>query len=302
MTDLWDPERLATVGWIMNRYAEILEIGDRVRIGQEGDPCTTYRSSDEVPSARVETIERDADGIIRFRAILESSGAAIDLNNQNVASDRIWEIHPSEVEKIRARILDERSYGHSDDTKHSVAPMETMRDTNSSIEGRIKDMEYRGTEIEQTIAGSIRELAGDMMRLHRGEVPVFSRDFADKYDRTLQTEVSSSDLQDRNDHDLETRDVYKGPDPDTLRDRHDFSDSEEDYESKHGEPQRRSRHDFSDSEEHYGSQDGAHQRRSRNSDTNRSPRGHRDAHDHFPGPSGDGYCDAVVAIDAPDAP
>lgn len=246
MTELWDPERLATVGWIMNRYSDFLRPGDLVRIGQEGDPCSTYRSSDDAPCARVESVEREVDGTVRFRAVMQGSGAVVNLDNRNVASDRIWEIHPSQVEEFRERVENERTHRGTDDDyeeEHAkVRPEEHPEEvaTESSdreddnleklfasdgLEKRVREMEFRGTEIEKTIGASIRELAEDMMRMYRGEAPNFSIRFADKYDLALHTDVS-----------------YQGSHERDTDDRHDFSmDEDGDRPSRSS----RDRHTFS---------------------------------------------------------
>lgn len=250
MTDLWDPERLATVGWIMNRYSDFLRPGDLVRIGQEGDPCSTYRSSDDAPSARVENVEREVDGTVRFRAVMQGSGAVVNLDNRNVASDRIWEIHPSQVEEFRQRVENERTHrgtGDDDAKDHTeedrteesaedVASKSPERESDDleklfesdDLKKRVEDMEFRGTEIEKTIGGAIRELAEDMMRMYRGEAPNFSIKFADKYDLALHTDVSyqgaperATDDYDR--HDFGIDDEDDRPSRSSSRDRHDFS-------------------------------------------------------------------------------
>ena len=139
MTDLWDPERLATVGWIMNRYSDFLRPGDRICIGQEGDPCTTYRSSEDAPSARVENVEREVDGTVRFRAVMESSGATIQLDNRNVASDRIWELHPSQVDGFRQRVQNERTHRGSDGDSEANKEEEDGREEEETSGQRVVD-------------------------------------------------------------------------------------------------------------------------------------------------------------------
>lgn len=214
----------------MNRYSDYLRHGDLLRIGHEGDPCSIYRSSDDAPSARVENIEREVDGTIRFRAVMDGSGATVNLDNRNVSPDRIWEIHPSQIEEFRKRVESDRMHRGTNGEESGDGKMEEMdSDWNGvgseqdfepqreeegtvnveeifrddiGIEKRVRDMEYRGTEIEKTIGGAIRELAGDMMRMYHGEVPSFSIKFADKYDLALHTDVSSHGL---HEHDTDDR-------------------------------------------------------------------------------------------------
>ena len=196
----------------MNRYSDFLRPGDLIRIGQEGDPCSTYRSADAAPGARVENIEREVDGTVRFRAVMEGSGATVNLDNRNVASDRIWEIHPSQIEEFRKRVEMDRTHRGANDgsdaeddgevvsqrenededeqvDRHDHGAVEDLFH-DDAIEQRVKDMEFRGTEIEKTMGGAIRELAEDMLRMYHGESPTFSIKFADKYDLALHTDVS----------------------------------------------------------------------------------------------------------------
>ena len=174
-SELWHPDRLATVGWIMDRYSEHLQPNDRIRIGQEGDPCSSYRSASESPCARVDNIHKDSDGTVRFRAVFEESGEAIELDNRNISPNRIWELHPNQVDEFRGRV--ERATHQQVD--------EPEDDMLQGIQTRIVDMEYRGTAMEKTIGGAIRELAGDLMRVHSGKSPSFSIRFAGDYDDTI---------------------------------------------------------------------------------------------------------------------
>ena len=269
MTDLWDPERLATVGWIMNRYSDFLRPGDRIRIGQEGDPCTTYRSSEDAPSARVENVEREVDGTVRFRAVMESSGATIQLDNRNVASDRIWELHPSQVEEFRQRVQNERTHrGTEDDNDVAEEGEETREEERSddrpvddgqedtltdlfkepALQKRLTDMEFRGTEMEKTIGGAIRELAGDLMRIYNGEAPAFSIKFADRYDLALHTDASYKGAHDAAGRDgtRDTRHDFSEDDDDERDLRKSRASSEDDDDERNSRKSRASsdRHDF----------------------------------------------------------
>ena len=51
MDDIWDPERIETIGRIVTRYSEHLQVNDRIRVGVEGDPCTLYRSVECIVAA-----------------------------------------------------------------------------------------------------------------------------------------------------------------------------------------------------------------------------------------------------------
>ena len=167
MTNIWDADRLAKIGYIMDQYSPHLQNGDTIRLGHEGDPCSIYRSAEDAPSGKVEGIQREDDGTIRFRAVLEN-GTSVDLDNRNIASDRIWEVHPEFSHEFSQRVFK----GNDNDPQ-------------KGLDEKIREIEFRGTDMEQTIAESIRQLAGDMMRLYRGESPVFSEKFADRYDMAM---------------------------------------------------------------------------------------------------------------------
>ena len=186
MSNIWDPERIITVGWIMDKYARYLQTGDRIRLGQEGDPCSLYRSSDEAPCATVRHVTRDSADTVRFRAVLDGpSEMEIELDNRNVAPDRIWEIHPDDSNTFRGRVIGEQE----EEGEHSTTNGPTD-DIVEDLDTRLKAMEYRGTDIERVLASAVRELAGDLLRTYRGEEPTFAYKFADRYDRAL-TSTSS---------------------------------------------------------------------------------------------------------------
>ena len=288
MTELWDPERLATAGWIMNRYADFLRPDDRVRIGQEGDPCTIYRSSEEAPAARVQSVQREADGTVRFRAVLEESGTVVDLDNRNISPDRIWELHPSHVETLRDRV--NKGSGNERGGELDAGALR--------IEERLRDMEYRGTEIERTIGGAIREIAGDLMRMYHGGDPVFSPRFAEGYDHLASGATSSAgrggDRHSFSDDDFHTTDVHHDTD-----DRHAFSDTG--VRVQEGGKRRGD----GDDDRHYFPHAGDEFRAS--GDEHRRSRASRDSHNDnsiTPLSGGElvGYSDDVRAVAVPDDP
>lgn len=213
-SELWHPDRLATVGWIMDRYSEHLQPNDRIRIGQEGDPCSSYRSASEAPCARVDNIHKDPDGTVRFRAVFEESGEAVEFDNRNISPNRIWEIHPEFVEEYRGRVERAAHEQHFDEP-----PSGEFKE----IQTRIVEMEYRGTAMEKTIGGAIRELAGDLMRVHNGNPPNFSIRFAGDYDDTMKNFPYQGSRRDK-DHRHEFAAAEEVPDNDVPMDRHVFDD------------------------------------------------------------------------------
>lgn len=189
---LWDSERLQNVGWIMSRYSDHVMNGDVIRRGIEGDPCNTYRGSEDVPHGTVTRVERNDDGFVRFWATMDD-GEEMEFDNRNIAPNRVWEIHPDHIDSFRSRVLGESGRGgvvidsepeeiHRGDDEFRSS-METHVVT---LDERLKRMENAESELERTIASAVRHLAGDLMRTYRGEQPEFALRYADRYDLALQ--------------------------------------------------------------------------------------------------------------------
>lgn len=183
---LWDPERVGLVGSILTRYSTHLAAGHRIRMGLEGDPCSTYRSASEAPCATVLDVQREPTGMVRFRAQLDGSGAVVELDNRNVSPDRVWEIDPAFLDTFRGVVARARGDDDPDDDAPRADPIAEFRgavdDELSSMRARVETLEQTGRELRETVASAVRELAGDLMRSARGEEPVFAGAYADRYD------------------------------------------------------------------------------------------------------------------------
>ena len=191
MDSLWGTERLQNVGWILSRYSDYVMQGDVIRRGIEGDPCNTYRGSD-VPYGTVSRVEREDGGLVRFWATMDD-GEEMEFDNQNIAPNRVWEIHPDHIGSFRDRVLGESARGgvviHEEEetTDRGDEEFRSSMETHVvTLDERLKRMENAESELERTIASAVRHLAGDLMRTYRGEQPEFSLRYADRYDLALQ--------------------------------------------------------------------------------------------------------------------
>lgn len=93
--EIHDPSRVATVTYVLGKAAPLLEIGDYVRLGMEGDPCNTYRGTEENLKGIVTHVAKNADGTYELTAGFPDGGVMI-LNSYDVRPDRVWErIEPS---------------------------------------------------------------------------------------------------------------------------------------------------------------------------------------------------------------
>lgn len=204
---IWDAERLSNIGWLMSRYSEHIQPSDRIKLGIEGDPCGVFRGVDDAPSATIKHVSREDNGFVRFTAVIDDSGVEVELDNRNVAPEKVWEIHPDFVETFRGRVNGEdleEEHPHDEENLHDVEesrlheddrheePVATDDEFRSSVQNhvesldeRLKRMESAESELERTIASAVRELAGDLMRAYRGEEPEFAFRYADRYDLAL---------------------------------------------------------------------------------------------------------------------
>ena len=204
--DLLHPERLKTLEQIMGLYGRHIDVGDEIRVGVEGDPCSRYRAIDEAPSARVDKIiERHDDGFVRFRATLERSGESVEFTNRSYDPSGVWEIHPSYIERFSDRVTGGGTSAYrSTESEHTKA-IQQLSDRLSSftadVSERIAALEetherYRGGSdsdqaFRETMASTIRALAGDTLRIARGEPVEFAYEYVNRYDMALEDRAST---------------------------------------------------------------------------------------------------------------
>lgn len=96
--EIWNEERLRSISSVMERYSKHLAVGDRVRLGMEGDPCYMYRKAADAPVGTVVDIRRSSedDAAVDFSLRLDGdTSTLVHLNNRSVHPNSIWEIDPA---------------------------------------------------------------------------------------------------------------------------------------------------------------------------------------------------------------
>ena len=207
MADPWDPDRLRIVGSVITRYSEHIAPGHRIRLGMEGDPCSAYRAAEDAPSATVLDVTRDGDEV-RFRAERDDTGEVVERSNRDIAPDKLWEIHPDYLETFRRHVEDDDEQYAGDSVARQVDhKLQEFSTRLASLEESVRD-EYRSADVSlaskfeeaeaanrafrETMASTVRALAGDLMRTARGEGIEFAHQYADRYDLAVAERVSGA--------------------------------------------------------------------------------------------------------------
>ena len=282
--DIWDSERLHTIGSIMSRYSPHMRNGVRVRIGCEGDPCGTFRAAD-APVGTVENVRRDGSKL-HFDLHMPD-GTVRKMNNISIDPGDCWEIDPDYVETFRGHVEEDlrgkenqqggedvcggvedsrrdwegeselfRNLARRGETRKSQVEslgesvvreanddLGTMRDQLEELEQRFRRAEKEHQEFRETMASTVRHIAGDVFRSSKGQEIEFSPTYIDRFDVTQgrradggspQTEFrrGASSLDDDDRHDFQ----------DDRRDRHDFYSRLDDYRSSSFTKKRKASH------------------------------------------------------------
>jgi len=189
MDDIWDSERIATVGNILSRVSKHLECGDRIRLGMEGDPCYPYRAAEEAPRGTVLSIERDEkSGSMSFIAQLDDTLEQREFSDASVHPEKLWEIAPDHVSVVRSRVTGD-SDGDLPAREEEQADYKSPDEDNafrSSMTTSMDALQIRVSQLESTLASTVREVCADMLRGYRGEKPEFSETYADRYDMAME--------------------------------------------------------------------------------------------------------------------
>lgn len=229
---VWNADRLATVGDVLDRLSTKLERGYHLRLGMEGDECYPFRSTEEAPKLEVLDVTREPNGYVRFRA-RDAAGTEYDLDNRNVAPDRIWEADPDHMPG---------SYRGDDDAASATSPppgtpaddeaedpFATHRSAVAAdiaeVRARIESLEtatraYRATsrvdesadrEFRSTMGEAVYALANDLMRVSRGETPEFAMKYAARWTDAVDPDVGGArDRGGYGDDDADLLDAFRG--------------------------------------------------------------------------------------------
>jgi len=179
---LWDPERLRGIASILNRYSAHLQPGHKIRLGVEGDPCSSYRSADESPVATVTEVERRDDGYVSFAAQLDESGEVIQLDNRDI--EKVWELHPSSENAFREAMEQQVTQ-----TPPAIDVDEVKRDVVGSVQEIVQQVRAEHEEVmashkelKEAYADAIHNLSKDIFLVYNKCPPVFAKEFVRMYE------------------------------------------------------------------------------------------------------------------------
>lgn len=194
--ELWNPQRLANVSSILERYATHLREGHRIRLGIEGDPCNVYRNADDAPKGTVVSIQPSLEkgGMTRFAVRLDADDTLIELDNRNIDPTKVWEIDPVFLNEFRNSIAADISSDEvlvSDEKEYRGETEARFTD----LSGQINRMDNESKDFRATTASMLRHIAADLINISEGRDLEFSKSYADKFDLAMRgtttTEKSS---------------------------------------------------------------------------------------------------------------
>lgn len=197
MVDYLDPDRLKTLNTIMTQYGSHIVPGNRIRLSVEGDPCTPYRSASDAPTAVVQDILEQSSKLTRFTARLDGSGSVQEYSTLSYDPKHVWELHPDEIDAFTERVFRGETESAPEAIEAKLSDVEEkftkMMSVISERLAKLEDSEtyesFRGgdQDYRQTMASTIRALAGDIMRCRNGESLEFVHKYVDRYDDALRT-------------------------------------------------------------------------------------------------------------------
>ena len=216
---IWDTQRLQTIGEVMQQYAGHITVGDRLRLGMEGDPVYAYRSAADAPRGDVISVQRDDDGLVSIQVKL-NDGSVEAVDNLSVDPRRVWEIDPAYLPTFTAKAI-ARSVGatvREDDAGHdesraaqqlhqASAAMEEklqhelsdlkqyrgqMQDRLGLLSEQLRDVDDTNRDFRTTTAATIRHIVADLLSVGSGGELIFAKEYADKYDIAMQNQPEIS--------------------------------------------------------------------------------------------------------------
>jgi len=219
MSSIYDPDRLQKVGSVLQRYAEHIAPGHVIRVGMEGDPASTFRSTEEAPTGRVIDVTRKEGGEISFRAALNGDDQNIvTFNNRDFDPARIWEIHPDHLEDFkkdvfRGDLLEEQEEaiaGAVEDTTHLMEEQlneerRTHQEFRSATDEHLARLEAKLEELEAqqakdklfraSVGEALRGISNDVVRSRDGKELEFTENYVEKFDRHVETKEEEEEQQ-----------------------------------------------------------------------------------------------------------
>jgi hypothetical protein len=270
--------------------------GVRVRIGCEGDPCGTFRAAD-APVGTVESVRRDGSKL-HFELRMPDETVR-KMNNFSIDPGDCWEIDPDYVETFRGHVEEDlrgqeedlprrdwddesellRDLAKRGETRKSEEEVDaatpsqdlgTMRDQLEELEARFRRAEKEQREFRETMASTVRHIAGDVFRSSKGEVIEFSPAYIDRFDVTQGGRSSPSTA-------FRRGASSHGEDRQFHDDRHEFQGDRRDHEARDDEA-RVDRHAFRDDRHDNEARDDRHDNEARDDRHDHAARD--DRHDH----------------------
>jgi len=197
-SSICDPERINTALWIMSKYSGYIEKDDTIVFRQDGDPCNTYKGVR--PKGRVTSVEREEDGFVQLKGILDN-GEEFVSDNQSIHPSKIWDVSSETGEAIYKRVHgknegedkeDELSaYTHSDEGEEITYGDSLSVGSAEKMEALVQ----RISDVELSLAKAVKELSEDIIRGAVGKPLEFAYRFAEKY-----TEMESSSAADEEEY------------------------------------------------------------------------------------------------------
>lgn len=208
--EFWDPDRVATVGSIVQRVAPYLKDNMDLRLEQEGDPCNPYKNPSDAPCGTTRNVKHHPDGLVTFDLDLKSGGT-VSLDNRNI--QRVWEVSPDYVDTFRGIVEDmerERRDVEAppvEEARHEEAPSEEAA---IEVPTTNVDQLYRGlersmeelreqldavrdvnAEFRSTMLDTVKHFALDFQNLKAGK----PMEFMDEYLRSVEARDDAAAMQ-----------------------------------------------------------------------------------------------------------
>lgn len=181
---MWNPQRVEVIGSVLERYSPHIAEGHRLRVGMEGDPCTPYKGANEAPIGTIMNLTRSDDGSVKFSLQIDGTEDVLELDNQSVHPERIWEIDPAYLQQFRGAI------DHDEDPPVSNTIDEKYRgqieNRFSLLTDQVGHIEELNSDFRASTTSTLRYLASDLLKLAKGEHIEFAQHYADRYDMAVE--------------------------------------------------------------------------------------------------------------------
>lgn len=186
--NVWDPERLQNLSYIMPRYAPYIRPGDTLTLGVEGDPCNVYGPDEHV---HVTEVWNDAQGDLRFRATREGhEDVTLDATSMHPAGT--WDVVRSDTAKaVAARVAQETAVPEDDGTSSSVAYRASVDTRLERMDSALRNLQSAFQETTEQLRCFAEDLKHGKARYASTYAATYDRVHAEKEAVTEKSETSS---------------------------------------------------------------------------------------------------------------